>query len=186
MRDLTKLPDVVMRVEYAEDQGPEYDPTCMGSFLLESFSGGTLRIIVGCGYGWEHVSVSLVTRVPNYNDMKRVKRIFFEDTECVMELHVPTADHINAHPYCLHLWRPTHKEIPRPPAWMVGGMSMDEATELMRQHDPVTGEPLVRDHRPPGWATSDAPCYMCGHPKKDHLPWQDEARECAEPGYWDA
>jgi hypothetical protein len=33
----------------------------------------------------------------------------------VMQLHVATADHINCHPYCLHLWRPHAAAIPLPP-----------------------------------------------------------------------
>jgi hypothetical protein len=32
---------------------------------------------------------------------------------------VPIVEHINCHPYCLHLWRPHNVEIPRPPSWMV-------------------------------------------------------------------
>ena len=47
--------------------------------------------------------------------MEFVKRKFFEDNETAMQLHVAIADHINMHPYTLHLWRPHNAEIPMPP-----------------------------------------------------------------------
>lgn len=79
-----------------------------------------LRVIISNGEGWEHVSVSRRKRMPSYEDMARAKSIFFEEEDCVMQLHVPKSEHINHHPYCLHLWRPLRAEIPRPPAIMVG------------------------------------------------------------------
>ena len=79
-----------------------------------------LRIILSNGAGWDHVSVSLKDRCPTWDEMEWVKRTFFEDGDTVMQLHVPIAEHINTHPYCLHLWRPHGENIPRPPAFMVG------------------------------------------------------------------
>jgi hypothetical protein len=52
--------------------------------------------------------------------MSIVKDLFFLDSETAMQLHVPRSDHISYHPHCLHMWRPHHVEIPRPPAVMVG------------------------------------------------------------------
>ncbi len=96
------------------------DETC-GAFKIESpIDGAHLRVIASCGAGWDHVSVSRKNRTPNYPEMVFVKNLFFRDDETVMELHVPSADHVNLHPNCLHLWRPQNVEIPRPPAWMVG------------------------------------------------------------------
>lgn len=74
----------------------------------------------GLGYDWDHVSASTRKRCPTWAEMEQVKRLFFEDHETAMQLHVPPADHINNHPYCLHLWRPHLVEIPRPPGIMVG------------------------------------------------------------------
>ena len=54
-------------------------------------------------------------------------RLFFRDEEPAMQLHVPTTEHINCHPYCLHLWRPLEAEIPMPPDWMVGPKTGDES-----------------------------------------------------------
>jgi hypothetical protein len=52
--------------------------------------------------------------------MEQIKRLFFHAHETAMQLHVPACDHVNHHPYCLHLWRPQDAEIPRPPAAFVG------------------------------------------------------------------
>jgi hypothetical protein len=79
-----------------------------------------LAIMFSNGEGWEHVSVSTPDRCPTWDELEKVKRRFWAPEDTVMQLHVPPAEHRNVHPYCLHLWRPTALEIPRPPAWMVG------------------------------------------------------------------
>ena len=71
---------------------------------------------LGPEYAWEHVSVSLPGRCPNWIEMSIIKDLFWDEDEAVMQLHVPKADHRNLHPNCLHLWKPIGVEIPRPPA----------------------------------------------------------------------
>jgi hypothetical protein len=88
------------------------------NFALNVVTRG-LRIIASDGMGWDHVSVSLADRCPTWDEMEWVKRELWDPGDCVMQLHVPVADHKNCHPYCLHLWRPQFAEIPRPPAIMV-------------------------------------------------------------------
>jgi hypothetical protein len=79
-----------------------------------------MKVIFSNGGGWEHVSVSVIDRCPTWEEMEDVKRRFWEDSDTVMQLHVPVKDHRNCHPYCLHLWRPTNgQEIPRPPGIFV-------------------------------------------------------------------
>ena len=51
--------------------------------------------------------------------MDWVRRGFWLDDECVMQLHPPRSEHINVHPNCLHMWRPQRETIPMPPLWMV-------------------------------------------------------------------
>ena len=72
------------------------------------------------GEPWEHVSVSTPNRCPFWEEMAFVKWLFFEDTETVIEFHVPKAEHINCHPFVLHLWRPTVTVLPMPPSECVG------------------------------------------------------------------
>ena len=74
-----------------------------------------LTVIISSGGGWEHASVSRRSRCPSYEDLDYVKRMVWDSCDCVMQLHVPATDHVNWHPYCLHLWRPLEAEIPRPP-----------------------------------------------------------------------
>lgn len=79
-----------------------------------------LRVIASDGEGWEHVSVSLVDRTPTWEEMDYIKRQFWDDEDCVMQLHPPRSQWVNAHPYCLHLWRPIAAVIPQPSSWLVG------------------------------------------------------------------
>lgn len=92
-------------VERCRINGPAL--RCIGAFNVRG-----LRIIASNGAGWDHVSVSLPDRCPTWDDMEYVRKLFFKPDETVMQLHVPESDHINNHPYCLHLWRPqTSDEI---------------------------------------------------------------------------
>lgn len=103
-----------------EQWGSFGDGTC-GAFLVPScIDGAGLAVVASSGEGWDHVSVSRKNRCPNWAEMEQVKRLFFEDNETAMQLHVPATDHINQMPTCLHLWRPLRGRIPRPPARLVG------------------------------------------------------------------
>jgi len=78
-------------------------------------SGEISRADLGDDHAWDHVSVSLPTRTPNWAEMDFIKKIFWGDDETVMQLHVPASDHVNIHPYVLHLWKSLLLVIPRPP-----------------------------------------------------------------------
>jgi hypothetical protein len=71
-------------------------------------------------HGWEHVSVSYPDRCPTWREMSLIKSIFWDPEDCVVQYHPPEVDYVNNHAFCLHLWRPTAIELPRPPSWMVG------------------------------------------------------------------
>lgn len=117
----------------AHFKGYAGDHTC-GAFQIASpVDRAVMHIMASSDCGWEHVSVSRRNRCPNWAEMSHVKSLFFKEDETVMQLHVPASDHVNDHPYCLHLWRPTQQEIPRPPGWMVGGCSAEEAEVEMRK-----------------------------------------------------
>jgi len=122
MRDLTSLDHYRMRTpEVAQFFGGSFGDHKWGAFLVPSIATGEpLKVLASVGMGWDHVSVSCQKRCPSWEEMEQVKRLFFRDSETAMQLHVPPADHINFHPYCLHLWRPLCRNIPRPPAALVG------------------------------------------------------------------
>ena len=105
-----------------------------GAFLVPYSSGVThrlaprqyLRVIASSGadqtgnWRFDHVSVSLSSRTPTWEEMDYIKRLFFHPEEVCYQLHVSSADHINEHAYCLHIWRSCDHAIPLPPAEMVG------------------------------------------------------------------
>lgn len=69
--------------------------------------------------GWEHVSVSLPNRCPNWDEMCKVKSLFWADDETVIQFHPKKTQYVNNHPYCLHLWKPCGKDIELPPTILV-------------------------------------------------------------------
>lgn len=83
---------------------------------------GRIRVIASNGEGWEHVSVSFENRTPSWEEMCRVKDIFWDEEDAVMQIHPPKSQYVNFAKHCLHLWRPDRADlkIPLPPTWMVG------------------------------------------------------------------
>lgn len=117
MKDLTTLDEFRDRRGEMKFAGA-YGGATEGMFIVQC-NRIMLVVIAAVGGGWEHVSASSRVRCPTWAEMEFVKRMFFEDHETVMQLHVPATEHVNVHPFCLHLWRPVGVEIPRPPAFMV-------------------------------------------------------------------
>lgn len=78
-----------------------------------------LRIIASEGDGWEHVSVSLVNRIPYWSHMCTVKNMFWDKEDCVIQYHPPESDYVRNHPHVLHLWRPIGILLPMPPILLV-------------------------------------------------------------------
>jgi hypothetical protein len=74
-----------------------------------------LRVVASAGGGWDHVSVSLANRTPTWAELEYVRKLLFKPDEVVVQYHVPAEDHVNIHPYCLHLWRPHGVQLPLPP-----------------------------------------------------------------------
>lgn len=91
-----------------------------GAFKIP-INNKTFNVIASDGMDWEHVSVSIdnVERCPKWNEMCKIKEMFFEDNETVMQLHPVKAEYVNIHEYTLHLWRPLKEKIPLPNKIMV-------------------------------------------------------------------
>ena len=84
--------------------------------------------------GFEHVSVSLPNRCPNWPEMSFVKSLFWQPEETVVQFHPPEDCHVNNHPYCLHLWRDTTLGHRLPPPLAVGikGLAMTSPADVGR------------------------------------------------------
>lgn len=106
-----------------------------GVFYVIGPNNAELKIIASDSFeepqiskGWEHVSVSLHTRCPNWPEMCFVKGLFWEPEETVVQFHPPESTYISNHPYCLHLWRNTRNPIELPPPILVGVKDAGEIT----------------------------------------------------------
>ena len=94
-----------------------------GAFLIRSLKiKVVLAAIASDQMGWEHVSVSLPSRCPTWEEMCFVKNLFWDEEDFAVQMHPPKSDYVNCHPYCLHLWRKagTNDFCERPPSVMVG------------------------------------------------------------------
>lgn len=105
--------------------GGEYGDPC-GAFEVP-YRDGYLRIIASSELGWDHVSVSRYDRCPDWDDMARVKDLFWLPEETAIQIHPPESEYVNHHPNVLHLWRPHDVTIPLPPTWMIGLKSQKTA-----------------------------------------------------------
>ena len=117
MKDLTyleKYRDTQTERDYYHRRGDSGN----GAFKVY-INGRSFFCVASNGGGWEHVSVSPCNRKratpPTWAEMCEIKHMFFEDEETVVQFHPPRSEYVNIHPYCLHLWRPTSAEMPKPP-----------------------------------------------------------------------
>ena len=88
--------------------------------LLSSTKSRPARVIGSWSCWWDHVSVSFSNRMPTWDEMAEIKRMFFKPDEVCIEYHPAETEYVNFHNYCLHIWRPQRADIPIPPSWMVG------------------------------------------------------------------
>ncbi len=86
-----------------------------GKLYLHGTNSKPAIVVFSWGGGWEHVSVSYSNRCPTWEEMCRVKDIFWYDNECVVQFHPPKSEYVNNHPYCLHLWRKCGNDFELPP-----------------------------------------------------------------------
>lgn len=99
-----------------------------GFFIIPHYKidGYQFNCMISDGEGWEHVSITIssrlrkVERCPTWQEMCFIKDIFWAEDELVLQYHPPKSEHVNNHPYCLHLWKPVGVEVPAPPSIMVG------------------------------------------------------------------
>ena len=89
-------------------------------------------VIASDGRGWEHVSVSLPSRTPTWDEMCQIKALFWDADDAVVQFHPPESAYVNNYPHCLHLWRPTNAALPLPPSYLVGMKNPLQPTPIER------------------------------------------------------
>lgn len=71
-------------------------------------------------YEFEHVSVSLAHRCPTWEEMCKVKDLFWDSEDVVVQFHPAKSEYVNLSKTCLHLWRWTKGTFPQPNKIEVG------------------------------------------------------------------
>ena len=79
-----------------------------------------LGVIASAGMGWEHVSISLPHRTPNWREMCFIKDLFWGEEDVVIQYPPKKSEYVNRHDNYLHLWQPAGVGIPTPPKELVG------------------------------------------------------------------
>lgn len=70
------------------------------------FTKGSLRgasVVWSFAGGWEHVSINLKNRTPDWDEMCLLKDIFWRKDEAVIQIHPAEANYVNNAQHCLHL-----------------------------------------------------------------------------------
>lgn len=84
-----------------------------------------LQIIASDQCGWEHVSVTAIVRkntyprTPTWREMCKVKNLFWDEEDVVVQFHPRKSEYVDNHKYCLHLWRKKGVDIETPPIELV-------------------------------------------------------------------
>lgn len=132
LRELDQYRDEAMEQRVAGMPTPAHARAHVGVFRVRvKTAKKPLLIIASSGRhpmseGWEHVSVSLPSRCPTWEEMDLVKRMFFLPEELAFQLHPPEAENISNHRFCLHIWRPADSAFPTPPSILVGVKALGE------------------------------------------------------------
>jgi hypothetical protein len=100
---------------YASAAGDRFGAFSMRDLLMLAVDGSRPEAA-----GWEHVSVSLRHRCPQWDEMCSVKELFWDEHETVIQFHPAKSEHVNCHPNSLHLWKPRHRRLRLPPTGLVG------------------------------------------------------------------
>lgn len=122
LNELNRFRDVGAEIKLAKCPGNENN----GVFRININKNQQFLILASTAMGWEHVSVSIKKasrsvkdRCPTWEEMKKIKEMFFLPSEWVVEYHPAIEKNISISNYCLHLWRPKEIDLPIPPESMV-------------------------------------------------------------------
>lgn len=126
MKNIDKIKDTPNLVIRAEAKGDG-----LGGYYYDKISDKRLNFIFSYQMGWEHLSVSMPNRTPSWEQMCRMKDIFWDENEACVQYHPKKEDYVNNHEHCLHIWKPVDYELPTPPSIMVGFRNEEEKTAIL-------------------------------------------------------
>lgn len=113
-----KKQNEIVRLDHLCVEQTGSDGGC-GRIYLNGLRNEPLVVVWSFGGGWEHVSVSYRKRCPNWDEMCRVKDMFFYPEEVAVQYHPRQSEYVNTHPYCLHIWRKRGEDFETPPMMFV-------------------------------------------------------------------
>lgn len=135
VEEIKKQPNLMIK-ELSDDGGFGYIFQRMKPWatVLFSWSGG-----------WEHVSVSPLNKriLPTWEEMCKLKDMFFLAEEWVVQYHPAESEYVNNVPNCLHLWRPLKQDMPVPPAILTGIKEGMSNKEIKQEIDKILKEEKV-------------------------------------------
>ena len=86
----------------------EHKAPFQGQRLFKRFNGLAVIVqeadIYGDGNTWRHVSMSHPNKLPSYKEMCLCKSVFIGDDKKAIQVFPEKSEHVNIHPYCLHLF----------------------------------------------------------------------------------
>lgn len=118
LEEIRKTPNLVIEAE-AENDG-------MGGKYYDRVNNKWLNFIFSYQMGWEHLSVSMPSKTPSWEQMCMMKDVFWNKDEACVQYHPKEEDYVNMHQHCLHIWKPTEQELPTPPHILVGFKNEEE------------------------------------------------------------
>ncbi len=122
LEEIKQTPGIKIKREGLSGLGGSIYPIeyIKGKTKIITKSSEVLNFIFSIGCGFEHLSVSTTVGIPTWEQMCKMKDIFWNKDEVCMQLHPKEEDYVDQMRYCLHIWRPIDQEIPTPPSIMVG------------------------------------------------------------------
>lgn len=125
--EIKKTPNLKIEAEAANDG--------MGGKYFDKYSGKWLNFIFSYQLGWEHLSVSMPSKTPSWEQMCMMKDIFWGEDEACVQYHPKKEDYVNNHQHCLHIWKPVEEFLPLPPSILVGFKSEEEKQAFLQMAD---------------------------------------------------
>ena len=107
MKDLQKIPNHFMFMENQYRNLISASNCSDFYFAMEGNKIGDVTAITFPDEVWEHVLLDPLTlqRCPTWPEMVRMKEMFWNPRDVVIQVHPAKKDYINIMPYALHQWR---------------------------------------------------------------------------------